>query len=204
MLTIYFTRHGQTEWNVQQRMQGWGNGELTELGISDAKNLASRLNNTPIDKIYSSTSKRAYETAEIVASKRNIEIIKDDLFREMSFGDWEGVNRDDVIAKCPDDFKAFWETPHLFNRNGCETFADLQERAKQALQMIIDQNKDGTILVVAHSIFLRMTFAHIKGLPISQIFDGQNPPGNTSLTKVLFDGHKFTIEYEGDMSHAKK
>ena len=42
MLTIYLTRHGQTEWNVMHRMQGWGNGELTELGITGAKKLSTR------------------------------------------------------------------------------------------------------------------------------------------------------------------
>ncbi|WP_019244145.1 MULTISPECIES: histidine phosphatase family protein [Bacillus] len=202
MLTIYFTRHGQTEWNVEQRLQGWGNGELTELGISDAKNLATRLNDTHIDKIYASTSKRAYLTAEIVENKRNIPIIKDDLFREMHFGSWDGVLRQEVIDKDPEGFDCFWETPHLFNREGHESFYDLQDRVKKALQLILDQNQEGTVLVVAHSIFLRMMFAIIKNLPVSDIFK-QNPPGNTSLTKVIYDGNSLVIEYEGDMSHAK-
>ncbi|MGN1401934.1 MAG: histidine phosphatase family protein [Bacillus sp. (in: firmicutes)] len=202
MLTIYFTRHGQTEWNVQQRMQGWGNGELTAKGIADAKSLAVRLKDTHLDRIYASTSKRAYETAEIIAEGRDIPVVKADVFREMSFGDWEGVNRDEVKASCPEDFHAFWETPHLFNRKGSETFADLQERVKSALQMILEENQDGgTVLVVAHSIFLRMATATIKGLPIADIFT-QDPPANTSLTKVTFDGNKLAIEFEGDMSHS--
>ncbi|MEH6944544.1 histidine phosphatase family protein [Bacillus sp. JJ722] len=202
MLTIYFTRHGQTEWNVEHRMQGWGNGELTELGRSDAYNLAVRLNNTHLDKIYSSTSKRAYETAEIISNGRNITLIKNDLFREMYFGEWDGMLRDDIITKYPDDHKCFWETPHLFEGKGGETFFDIQNRAKQALQLILDENKEGTVLVVAHSIFLRVIFATLKNLPIAKVFE-QNPPGNTSLTKVVYDGKALTIEYEGDMSHAK-
>lgn len=201
MLTIYFTRHGQTEWNVNQRMQGWGNGELTEIGLSDAKNLAVRLHDTPIDKIYASTSKRAYQTAEIIAESRNIPIVKDDVFREMCFGDWDGQYRDDIIAQYPEDFRIFWEEPQNFKRETCETFNDLQNRVKQALQMIIDQNSDGTILVVAHSIFLRMVFATIKHLPISEIFT-QKRPENTSLTKVIYDGNTLKIEYESDMSHS--
>jgi len=201
MLTIYFTRHGQTEWNVQQRMQGWGNGELTELGLSDARNLAVRLHHTPIDKIYASTSKRAYQTAEIIAEGRNIQMIKEDVFREMCFGDWDGKYRDDIIEKYPEDFHTFWHEPQNFKRETCETFTDLQNRVKQALQIIINQNSNGTVLVVAHSIFLRMVFATIKNLPISEIFT-QKPPENTSLTKVVYDGSTLKIEYESDMSHA--
>lgn len=203
MLTIYLTRHGQTEWNVLQRMQGWGNGELTELGIADAKKLSSRLKDTHLDKIYSSTSKRAYLTAEIIKNGRDIPLTKDDVFREMCFGDWDGQFRNDIIANYPDDFHAFWETPHNFDRSnfGCETFAQLKERVQKALQMIVEQNKEGTVLVVAHSIFLRMLLAIIKQMPISDIFK-QNAPANTSLTKVLYDGQNFIIEYESDMSHA--
>lgn len=201
MLTIYLTRHGQTEWNVQHKMQGWGNGELTELGLADAKNLAVRLHDTPIDKIYASTSKRAYQTAEIIAEGRDIPVIKDDVFREMCFGDWDGKFRDDIMAQYPEDFHTFWEEPQNFKRETCETFSELQNRVKQAMQMIIDQNNDGTVLVVAHSIFLRMLFATIKHLPISDIFT-QKRPENTSLTKVIYDGKTLHIEYESDMSHS--
>ncbi|MFS0784381.1 histidine phosphatase family protein [Bacillus sp. 1P06AnD] len=202
MLTIYLTRHGQTEWNVLHRMQGWGNGELTEKGISDAKNLAVRLKDTHIDRIYASTSKRAYETAEIIDNGRGIPITRDDLFREMYFGDWDGELRDDIIAKYPDDFSCFWETPHLFKSINGEEFTDLLERVKKAIDKIIAENEEGTVLVVAHSIFLRMAFAYIKQLPISDIFK-QDPPGNTSLTKVQYDGETLHIEYEGDMSHTE-
>ena len=202
MLTIYLTRHGQTEWNVQKRMQGWGNGELTESGIADAKKLAIRLQDTHIDKMYASTSKRAYKTAEIVRNGRDIPLAKDDIFREMCFGDWDGQCVDDVRAACAEELECFWERPHLFKREGNESFMDLRERTKKALQMLVEQNKDGdTILLVTHSLFLRTATAIIKQLPTSDIFT-QDPPGNTSLTKVIFDGEKFTIEYEGDMSHA--
>ena len=204
MLTIYLTRHGQTEWNVQKRMQGWGNGELTESGIADAKKLAVRLQDTHIDKMYASTSKRAYETAEIVRNGRDIPVIKDDLFREMCFGDWDGQYVDDIKSSCAEELRCFWETPHLFKREGNESFAELQERTKKALQMLVEQNKDGdTILLVTHSIFLRTATAIIKQLPVSDIFT-QDPPGNTSLTKVVYDGDTFRIGYEGDMSHVSE
>ncbi|QQS98635.1 histidine phosphatase family protein [Peribacillus psychrosaccharolyticus] len=63
MLTIYLVRHGQTEWNLTGRMQGWENSDLTPSGIIDALALGKRLKDTPIDCIYTSTSERAAYTA---------------------------------------------------------------------------------------------------------------------------------------------
>lgn len=107
MLNIYLTRHGQTEWNLEGRMQGWGNGELTEEGINDAIALGKRLKDVPIDVIYSSSSKRAYHTAELIKGSRNIPIKQGDLFREMSFGDWEGRFRNEIEKEYEQEYQSF-------------------------------------------------------------------------------------------------
>jgi broad specificity phosphatase PhoE len=203
LLTIYLTRHGQTEWNVQKRMQGWGNGELTDQGRQDALALAKRLKDVKIDAVYASSSKRAYETAEIIVGDREIPIIKDDLLREMHFGDWEGRTRDEIEREYPEAFKAFWETPHLFDRGDGEVFSQVQERAKLAFQKIIEQHKEGTVLVVSHSIFLRVLIAYIRQLPLEKLFT-QTPLGHTSLTKVVIKDDLHHIEFEGDTSHLNK
>ncbi|RFU60660.1 histidine phosphatase family protein [Peribacillus glennii] len=200
MLTIYLTRHGQTEWNVEGRMQGWGNGELTEKGINDAIALGQRLKDIPIDTIYSSTSKRAFQTADLIKGERNIPIVKDDLFREMSFGDWEGRIRQEIEKEYTEEFKVFWETPHLYNRNSGELFSHVLERAQTSFEKIIGDHRTGTVLVVTHSIFLRVLLSYIKNLPLDKLFN-QNAPGNTSLTKIMIKDRQLEIIFEGDMSH---
>lgn len=200
MLTIYLVRHGQTEWNVLHKMQGWGNGELTEKGIADAKALAHRLKHTPINKIYSSSSKRAIETAQIIDCGRGIPIVADDHLREMNFGDWDGQLTADVKANYPKEHAIFWETPHLFEGVNGETFSDLQKRAQKAFSSILAEQTEGTVLVVAHSIFLRVLLATIKQLPLSNIFK-QNNLGHTSLTKVVVNGESMKVEFEGDTTH---
>ena len=87
--TIYLTRHGQTLWNLEKRLQGRGNSPLTEDGIERAKELRDRLKNIHIDIIYSSPIERAFETAKIIKGDKDVEIITDDGFMEMCFGDYD-------------------------------------------------------------------------------------------------------------------
>lgn len=203
MLTIYLTRHGLTEWNVNRRMQGWGNGELTEKGIKDAKALGQRLADTSIDKVYSSSSKRAYETAQYIIGDRSISLIQMDDLREMNFGDWDGRVRDEVEAEYPEEFKIFWEKPHLYDRNSGETFEHVRKRAISALEHIIEENKEGTILVVTHSIFLRVLMTYIKNIPLADVFKA-TPPGNTSLTKIEVKDGQLELIFENDMQHVEE
>lgn len=202
MLTIYLTRHGLTEWNVNRRMQGWGNGELTEKGIRDAKALGNRLADTTIDKVYSSSSKRAYETAQYIIGDREISLIQMEDLREMNFGDWDGRIREEVEAEYPEDFKTFWEKPHLYDRNSGETFEHVRKRAVQAFERIIEENKEGTILIVTHSIFLRVLMTYIKDIPLSDVFKA-TPPGNTSLAKVEVENGQLNLIFENDMQHVE-
>ncbi len=202
MLTIYLTRHGLTEWNVNRRMQGWGNGELTEKGVNDAKALGKRLADVPIDKVYSSSSKRAYETAQYIIGDREISLIQIDDLREMNFGDWDGRIREEVEAEYPEDFKIFWETPHLYDRNSGETFEHVRKRAIRALEHIIEENKEGTVLIVTHSIFLRVLMTYIKDIPLSDVFKA-TPPGNTSLFKLEVKDGELSLIFENDMQHVE-
>ncbi|WP_455661464.1 histidine phosphatase family protein [Pradoshia sp.] len=202
MLTIYLTRHGLTEWNVSRRMQGWGNGELTEKGIKDALALGKRLADVPIDKVYSSSSKRAFETAQYIIGDREISLIQMDDLREMNFGDWDGRIREEVEAEYPDDFKVFWETPHLYDRNSGETFEHVRKRAVSAFNHIIEENTEGTVLIVTHSIFLRVLMTYIKDIPLSDVFKA-TPPGNTSLTKIEVEDGQLNLIFEYDMQHVE-
>jgi len=105
---LYLTRHGQTEWNVENRFQGWSDSPLTEKGIRQAKDLAKRLRGISFDAIYSSPAGRALQTAEILRDGREIEIREHPDLREMGLGDWEGMRSEEIEARFPADFARFW------------------------------------------------------------------------------------------------
>jgi broad specificity phosphatase PhoE len=137
-----------------------------------------------------------------MTGNRSIPIIQDDLLREMGFGDWEGRIRTEVETEYEQEYKAFWETPHLYSRNSGELFSHVIDRAGTAFKNILENHPSGTVLVVSHSIFLRVLLSLIKNLPLEKLFT-QDSLGNTSLTKIIVKDKHPKIIFEGDQSHIK-
>ena len=81
MTRIFLSRHGQTEWNVQRRMQGHNNSDLTELGKKQALALAEIIKNIEIDIVYSSSSLRAVDTAKLIVGDRKVTIVPNEIGR---------------------------------------------------------------------------------------------------------------------------
>lgn len=90
--TVYLTRHGQTEWNVQQRMQGHQDSPLTPLGVQQAEWLGKGLREVPLDAVYASSSPRTLRTAEIILGERGIPVTACDEFKELCMGAGKAVN----------------------------------------------------------------------------------------------------------------
>ncbi|WP_412973888.1 histidine phosphatase family protein [Paenibacillus sp. OAS669] len=88
--TLYLTRHGETEWNVEGKLQGHKDSPLTNLGKRQAKWLGASLKEIEFDAIYSSPSPRTYQTAEIIREERKIELSSCDSLKEIGLGSWEG------------------------------------------------------------------------------------------------------------------
>ena len=98
-MKLYIIRHGTTKWNVERRLQGRKDSELTEEGIKRAIMLRDRLQDVDFDMIYSSPLNRALETAKIIKGQRNIEIIIHKSLCELDFGNWEGMQISEIERK---------------------------------------------------------------------------------------------------------
>lgn len=88
--SFYFIRHGQTDWNLERRMQGHTDTSLNQTGVEQAKKAAVLFDNIQIDVIVSSPLIRAYKTAEFIARRKELEIISEPLLKERAFGKFEG------------------------------------------------------------------------------------------------------------------
>lgn len=201
MLTLYITRHGETEWNVAKKMQGWQDSELTDNGIQNAVLLGKRLKDIHFHGIYASPSKRTVKTAELIRGVREMpEIITDDLFREMGMGEWEGKTHDYLMSHFPDEYDHFFQAPHLFQNPSGESFLNFHSRVLKALDRIHAEHVSGNILLVTHSVFIKSLTAHIKKLPLEKLW---SPPYvyDTSLTIIEFKDGQYSIKLESDISH---
>lgn len=203
MTTLYITRHGETEWNTEGRMQGWNDSPLTELGISQAQWLYQRLKDMNFDAIYSSPAGRAYKTAEILKGKKNTEIIAHDALREINLLQWEGLDQEAIKEIDGEQFYNFWKAPHLYKPITGEDFMQLQNRVTNGIREIVKKHKNETILIVTHTMTLKALIAGIENKPISTIWD---PPfiKQTSLTILEIDEDITNLKMYADDSHHKE
>ncbi len=114
MTKLYITRHGQTEWNIERRLQGHKDSALSALGQQQAKWLGERLNSIDLDIIISSSSGRTLKTSELIRGNRNINIIQNKGLMEINLGIWEGMLHTDIQNQYPSEYNNFWNSPLLY------------------------------------------------------------------------------------------
>lgn len=148
MTRLILIRHGETDYNLQNRYCGFTNPPLNNSGILQSKRLAAGLKDIRIDKVYSSDLKRAYQTAEIIFENNPIEKLAD--FREMNFGIFEGLRYEEIAKTHPKLYRNWISNPVKVKIPNGEGLKDLRKRVKQGLSFILSQNKDRTIALVAH------------------------------------------------------
>jgi broad specificity phosphatase PhoE len=151
--TIYLVRHGDTKWSPERRLAGRTDLPLTVDGEANALKLAPRLAKLAFDRVYTTPLVRARRTAEL-AGFADRAVIEPRLI-EMSFGDYEGRTVQEIRGERPG---------YAYLKDGCpngETAADLGARVDSWLA----EQGDGTVLVFAHSVIMRVLTARFLGFP---------------------------------------
>lgn len=199
MLRFYITRHGETVWNVEKRLQGWKDSPLTEIGIKNAVALGAALEEIPFDAVFSSPSERTVHTSKLIVGNQAIPFYLEQKLREINMGDWEGRTQSEVEESDGDAFHSFWNTPHLYNAKTGENFVEVQHRAVEAINEIKNAHQSGNILLVTHTVVIKCLLAYFKNLPLEKLWE---PPyiHDTSLT-VIEISEEPKILLEGDISH---
>ena len=165
MTTIYLARHGESDWNVERRWQGHADRPLTDRGRGQAQNLAARLAGVDLDAVYSSDLRRAWETADAVASAKGLDVIRLPELREVDVGSWSGLTRDECEARFPEAF-ARWRAGGSGWDDG-ESYEEMGERIVEAIGRLAAEHQGGAILVVSHGGPIRAVHAHALGVDIA-------------------------------------
>jgi len=190
MLNLYFVRHGETLSNVWKTLQGWSDTPLTELGIKQGKWLGIGMKDVPILKIYTSTSERAYDTADYLRGDRDLEIIMCRGLKEMNFGTLE--TKPNVFEGCTNYEELIF---YPFDKVDGENFEMVYERIKETIHKIVDENKDlsGNIVCVSHGITI---LAAIKMVNIEAYEKQFKNKGfkNCSVTILTYENNKFEVK----------
>ena len=140
--TILLARHGETDWNLERRVQGHTDRPLNDTGREQARALAEELAGTALGAVYSSDLVRAHETARIVTERHDLDVTAVPDLREREFGTWEGLTDREILDRFPQAHDGPWgdgETPDAMSR-----------RVLAALGRIAETHPGATVLVVSH------------------------------------------------------
>jgi 2,3-bisphosphoglycerate-dependent phosphoglycerate mutase len=164
--TILLARHGETDWNRDNRFQGHADPPLNESGRTQAAELSAALADEPLAAAYSSPLRRAFETAEIVAAPHGLGPVPMDALREVDVGSWQGLTRAEVEQRFPKqyarwlDYEAGWENGESYEEMGRRVIAGLLELAAA--------HEGERILAVSHGGPVRAAYALADGTTHSE------------------------------------
>ena len=162
LIKLLLVRHGQTEGNVEERYQGRTDTELNETGLKQSDELAQRLSNEHIDCVYSSDLKRAMQTAERVASARNLRVNPRKELRELDVGEFEGKRLEEIVED-HGSLEEMWSEGE-WRAPGGETLSELVDRVDRFVGEVRQRHEGETVLVVAHGGTLRSLISGFLGI----------------------------------------
>lgn len=157
-------RHGQTDWNINLRLQGTADIPMNQVGVAQIELAAQKLAEQPWDIVLSSPLGRAMHSAEIVAARLGIErVMVEPLLLERSFGIGEGLE----YSQWHEQFGALDEIP------GAESASQVIDRANQLLDLVAREYAGLRVLAVSHGALIRFV--------LSEVSKGEIPPKGERL-----------------------
>jgi alpha-ribazole phosphatase len=183
-LRLLLLRHGETAWNRERRYQGWRDTPLSAAGLQQAEAVARELKEHPFAAVYSSPLQRARETAAPIASAHGLEVLTDPAFKELAFGEWEGLTLDEARTRDAKLYEGWAKTPHLVSPPGAETLAQARERVLAGLDRLRAGHRDEVVCLVAHGIPVRILILEALGLGLDRIWTLHSAP--TGISELEF------------------
>ncbi|HLQ35610.1 MAG TPA: 2,3-diphosphoglycerate-dependent phosphoglycerate mutase [Chloroflexota bacterium] len=184
MVWLCLLRHGQSQWNLENRFTGWVDVPLTDVGREEARSAAQRLKSQGIqfDVAYASVLVRVTETLDIVLrvlGQQEIPVYRDKALNERHYGDLQGLNKAETAAKFGDEQVHIWRRSYDVPPPNGESLKDTQERALPYYQSNIEPQLKArkNVLVVASGNSLRAIVMALEGLTPDQILKVELPTG---------------------------
>lgn len=176
MSLLVLVRHGQSQWNLENRFTGWENPPLTELGEKEARRAGNHLKNIKFDMAFTSNLSRAQKTLEIILNEinqKNLPIEKNQALNERHYGDLQGLDKAETAAKFGDEQVKVWRRSYDVPPPGGESLKDTAERTLPYLHArILPEIKQGkNVLVAAHGNSLRSVIMELDHLTKEQVLE---------------------------------
>lgn len=152
MTKLILVRHGETDWNVEDRIQGWLDIPLNEKGRQQAERLAGELARMKIVAIYSSPLKRAFQTATIIAEKHHLSVKKVSALKEINQGKWQGLLVSEAKKRYKHLYQRWLTHPLQIRPPGGESIEEVSRRVKKSCQRLVNNHPKETLCLVTHKV----------------------------------------------------
>ncbi|MCR5175415.1 MAG: histidine phosphatase family protein [Anaerovibrio sp.] len=201
--TVILVRHGQTDYNKQDKFQGILDIPLNETGLEQADMLADSIKDIDIDVFISSPMKRAYVTTEKCAQAKGMEIsYTDPRLMEINYGRWAGKKKKDVAREEPEAYRQWNETPWEAQLPEGENLAALQQRYREALDDAVTKYPGKVIFIGAHSKGNMALICSILGIGLEHY--NQLDQDNTCINVLQYKKGKWKLVMMNSISHLGK
>ena len=173
---VLLARHGQTEWNLEHRLQGQLDSPLTAEGLRQAASVAERLVGQDVTIVCSSPLGRALRTAVVIAERLGVDLVEVPELAEVHHGQMAGMTWDEIDVRFPSAREERAANRYGWAFPGGESYAQARARARRALSSC-GWLASGTPLIVSHEMIGRMLRAELRGLDASSALALRHPHG---------------------------
>ena len=200
MSQLILLRHGESQWNLENRFTGWVDVPLSPKGEEEARAAGRKLASFRFDRAYTSVLKRAIETLRIVLEgigQTGVPIERDQALNERMYGDLQGLNKAETVTKFGEEQVKLWRRSYDVRPPGGESLKDTAARVlpyydkKIRPELLAGRN----VLVSAHGNSLRALVMHLEGLTPAQILELNIPTGAPLLYQLDAAGQVLEHRY---------
>lgn len=200
MSRLVLIRHGESQWNLENRFTGWVDVPLSPKGIEEAKAAGKKLAEFKFDRAFSSVLARANETLRLVLEsigQTTIPIEKDKALNERMYGELQGLNKAETAKKFGDEQVKIWRRSYDVRPPGGESLKDTAERVLPYYDSRIRPYvlKGETILIAAHGNSLRALVMQLEHLTREQVLELNIPTGAPLLYELDNSGNVLSHRY---------
>ncbi|HEV7618750.1 MAG TPA: histidine phosphatase family protein [Burkholderiaceae bacterium] len=203
MTEILLIRHGETDWNVEKRLQGHVDIALNAEGKRQATALGRVLLDEPLDVIIASDLQRAVQTAQAIAASRGMAVHIEPALRERCYGALEGLRYSDINERYPDAYAAWCardiDARYPMGRNNAETLREFSQRAIGVIKRLATVHDNKKIAVVTHGGVLECVYRAASGVGLLPRRDF--PIFNASINRIMWNATAMQISRWGDVAH---
>jgi 2,3-bisphosphoglycerate-dependent phosphoglycerate mutase len=189
MARLILLRHGESQWNLENRFTGWVDVPLSPRGTQEATHAGEKLRSFKFDRAFTSVLARANETLRLVLEaigQTGIPIEKDKALNERMYGELQGLNKDETVKKYGEAQVKIWRRSYDVRPPGGESLKDTAERVLPYYEQTIKPYvlKGDTILVAAHGNSLRALIMELEQLSQEQVLELNVPTGAPLLYEL--------------------